>query len=107
VAMSHDHDCVRTGWWAGGYVDERVGDFVAGGWCARRERRSAVDGLFVTGLGRLLFQQVECQALVVLSRQMHCCVFLIHSNSPPPIPKYRVRIRCFSLSLICVYLDIF
>jgi hypothetical protein len=55
VALSHDHDCVRTGWWAGGYVDERVGDFVAGGWCAGRKRRSAADGLFVGGLGRLQF----------------------------------------------------
>jgi hypothetical protein len=44
-----------VGWWL--HVDERVGDFVAGVG-ARGGRGGAlwpVDGLFVTGLGRLLF----------------------------------------------------
>jgi hypothetical protein len=27
----------------GGYVEVRIGVFVAGGWCARKERRSADD----------------------------------------------------------------
>jgi hypothetical protein len=63
VAMSHDGP-------GGGYVDERVGTFVAGGWCtARKRRRSVADGLFVRGTWSFL-----------LSRQMHCCAFFIHSN---------------------------
>jgi hypothetical protein len=54
----------------GGYVEERVGVLVAGGLVLGEEASDLVAFYF----------QVQCQALVVLSRQMHLCACFIHSN---------------------------